>query len=230
MVENGEIDEDEATELKQTSITEMTANLNTQESVVFFTYGNGPNDEDRAVYMIGINDWIAASSGYDQTCNALDQDDVTTVFSKVGQKQSVAEYSDHVWYSGFNCKADGTGFKPQLFLDETCTTFSPTLNQYYPFRKATESTGYLTEVSSDLTQYMTEDANDSIANAQYCEDSEFCEKVFDKSVELATCEEAKERRHLASYQLENDVASNIDDACPSIQGDTSIRVRRLRPW
>jgi hypothetical protein len=260
MLENGEIDEDEAAEIKTKYITEMKSNLNTQESIVFFTFGNGPDDEDRELFMVSINDWIAASSGYDQTCNAVDEDDVEAVFSKlpflvkssmVHLKSTVTQYSNHAWYSGFNCKADGTGFKPQLFLDETCNTFSPTLNQYYPFRKATTENNS-TQINSDFTKYMIENANDSVQNSQYCDESEFCDYVFKKSVELATCEAGDEgedksedeegdenededrdedgdededdkRRNLAaSYQLEYDAASNIEDACPSIQGAFNI--------
>ena len=226
MLANGEIDEDEAAELKTKYITEMTSSLNTQESVVFFTKGNNDDDdddEDREVFMVGINDWIASSSGYDQTCNAIDEDDVDTIFSKIPSvmNSQVGEYSDHVWYSGFNCKADGSGFKPQLFLDETCTTFSPSMNHYYPFRKATET--YSTEVASDQTKYMIEGANNSIYNSQNCNESNFCDNVLEKSVELATCEEADgRRRHLASYQLDYDMAGNIGDACPSIQTAFSI--------
>jgi len=222
MLENGEIDEDEAAELEKKYIKEMTSSLNTQESVVFFTYGNGEDDEDREVFMVGINDWIAASTEYDETCNAIDEDDVDIVFAKIPSfmKSPVEEYSDHVWYSGFNCKADGTGFKPQLFLDESCTIFSPNMNDYYPFRKATEE--YSTEVASDLTKYMIQDANDSISYTQDCDGSDFCNNVLEKSVELATCEAAAGRRKLASYQLENDMASEIGDACPSIQTAFSI--------
>lgn len=225
MLANGEIDEDEAEQLKKKYVTEMNKNLNTQESVVFFTFGNGANDEDRELYMISINDWIAASSGYDQTCNALDEDDVEMVFSNVPSvlQSSVTEYSNHIWYSGFNCKADGTGFKPQLFLDDTCNTFSPTLNQYYPFRKAGEN--YSTQVDSDVTKYMIQSANGSLQNSQSCKDSEFCDDVFEKSIQLATCEEAEdEKRHLeeTTYHLEYDVASNMEDACPSIQTALNI--------
>jgi len=203
MLENGEIDDDEAAEIRNKYITEMTSNLNTQESVVFFTFGNGPDDEDRELFMVSINDWIAASSGYDQTCNAVDEDDVATVFSKLPfltkssvahLKSSVTQYSSHAWYSGFNCKADGTGFKPQLFLDETCNTFSPTLNQHYPFRKASKENDS-TQVDSDLTRYMIENANYSVQNSQYCDESEFCDNVFNKSVELATCEAGDEEKN-----------------------------------
>jgi len=132
MVENGEIDEDEAAEIEKAYVTEMTSKLNTQESIVFFTFGNGANDEDRELYMININDWVTASYGYDKICHAIDQDDVDKVFSKIStfSVSSVQKYSDHTWYAGFNCKADGTGLKTQLFLDDTCTTFSPTLNEY----------------------------------------------------------------------------------------------------
>ena len=250
MLESGTIDDDEAAEIRNEYITEMTSSLNTQESVVFFTFGNGSGDEDRELFMVSINDWIAASSGYDQTCNAIDEDDVATVFSKLPfltkssvahLKSSVTQYSSHAWYSGFNCKADGTGFKPQLFLDETCNTFSPTMNQHYPFRKASKENNS-TQVDSDLTKYMIENANYSIQNSQYCDESEFCDNVFKKSVELATCEAGEEeenenekeegdegegeddkRRNLAtSYQLEYDASSNIEDACPSIQGAFNI--------
>ena len=227
MLENGEIDEDEAAELESKYITEMTSDLNTQESVVFFTYGNGEDDEDREVFMIGISDWIAASSGYGETCNVLDEDDVGKIFSKIPSifRAPAEAYSDNLWYSGFNCKADGTGFKSHLFLDESCTTFSRTLNQYYPFRKSNED--YSTEVASDLTKYMIQDASNSVNYAQYCEDSDFCGNVFENSVGLATCEveeedEEERRRNLASYQLDYDMASNIGDACPSIQTAFSI--------
>jgi len=224
MVEDGEIDEDEAAQMEKTYVTKMTSNLNTQESVVFFTYGNGANnEEDQEIFMISINDWITASSGYDQICHALDEDDVDEVFSKIPSflKSSVTQYSDHAWYAGFNCRADGTGFKSQLFLDDTCNTFSPTLNQYYPFRRSTEY--YTTRVASDLTYYMTQNANGSNQGTEYCDESEFCDTVLENSVELTTCEEGDDkRRNLASYQLEYDVASSIEDACPSIQTALNI--------
>lgn len=218
MLENGEIDDDEAAQLEKTMVTEMTYDLNTQESIVFFTFGNGIDDEDEELFMISISDWIAASSGYDQTCNKLNEDDVETVFSKVSSKSSAANHSDHVWYAGFNCQADGNGFKPQLFLDDTCNTFSSSLNQYYPFRRETEYGSK--QVASDLTQYMIGDANDSIQYSQYCDDGEFCDTLLKKSVELATCKGEggdNNERKLESYQLENDLASNIEDACPWIQ-------------
>jgi hypothetical protein len=242
MYENGEIDEDEAAELEKQVITEMSSNLNTQESIIFFTFDDGEDDDEdgRQVYMIGINDWVAASSeDNDDTCNVLDEEDVETVFSKIPSylKSPVTQYAEHNWYAGFNCKADGSGIKPQLFLDETCNTFSPALNQYYPFRRASDDYSY--QVGSDLTTYMMENANDSIANAQYCEDNEFCDKILEHSVEVATCEAAVEEeeeeeekdedeemdnedRRLTSYQLEHEEASNIEDACPSIQSAFNI--------
>ena len=214
MLENGEIDEDEAAELENSYVTEMTSDLNTQESIVFFTYGYGDEDENRDVYMTGINDWIAASSGYDETCNALDEDDVEQIFSKVPSflGSSVEAYSDHSWYSGFNCKADGTGFKPQMFLDESCTTSSRTMNQYYPFRKATES--YSMQVESDLTKYMISDASDSISYSQYCDESEFCNKVMEKSVALLTCEAGE-----AEANNEEAEEEGQDDEKQEDQGD-----------
>jgi len=231
MIENGEIDEDEAAEIKKAYVTEMSSNLNTQESIVFFTFGEGADEEDSDVYMVSINDWITASSGYDQVCNAIDQDDVDQVFSKVPfySTSSVEEYADHTWYAGFNCKADGTGFKTQLFLDDTCNTFSPTINQHYPFKSYASEDG-ATQVKSDMTQYMIESANDSIQNPQYCDQSEFCDNVLENSIDLATCDgggdeeegDGKEEgdgndRKLASYQIEYDAASSVEDACPSIQ-------------
>ena len=227
MVQNGEIDEDEAAKIENASITEMTSKLNTQESVVFFTYGNGPNDEDQGVYMININDWITASYGYDQICHAIDQDDVDYVFSKIPSFSSAKKYFEHAWYAGFNCNADGTGFKTQLFLDNTCNTFSPALNEYYPFKSANNENraaqDYSTQVASDLTKYMVQNVNNVIGNSQYCEDSEFCDNVFEKSAEVATCADADDQhRELASYQIESDVASSIQDACPSIQTALSI--------
>lgn len=230
MIENGEIDEDEAAEIEKAYVTKMTSKLNTQESIVFFTYGNGANDEDRELYMININDWITASYGYDKICHAIDQDDVDKVFSKIPtfSVSSVQKYSDHTWYAGFNCKADGTGVKTQLFLDDTCTTFSPMLNEYYPFKSTTNENratqDYSTQVASDLTKYMIQNVNNVIQNSQYCDESEFCDNVFENSVELATCgEEAdEENRNMASYQLGYDVDSNIQDVCPSIQTALSI--------
>eukprot|EP00536_Pseudo-nitzschia_multiseries_P002786 jgi/Psemu1/184328/e_gw1.38.21.1 len=223
MVQNGEINEDEATEIENTYITEMTSKLNTQESVVFFTYGNGRNDENQELYMVSIDDWITASYGYDQVCHAIDQDDVDYIFSKIPSFSSVKKYSEHKWYSGFNCNSDGSGLKTHLFLDNNCKTFSPTINEYYPFKSTTNENranqDYSTRVSSDLTRYMTQNVNNVIENSQYCEESKFCEKVFENSVEATTCEGNDKNRYrkLASYQIENEVASSIQDACPSIQ-------------
>jgi len=226
MVQNGEIDDDEAAKIEKAFITEMTSKLNTQESVVFFTYGNGANDEDQGVYMININDWITASYGYDQICHGIDQDDVDYIFSKIPSFSSAKKYFEHAWYAGFNCNADGTGFKAQLFLDNTCNTFSPALNEYYPFKSANNENraaqDYSTRVASDLTKYMVQNVNNVIGNPQYCEDSEFCDNVFESSVEVVTCVDADQHRELASYQIENDVASSIQDACPSIQAAMSI--------
>ncbi|OEU07615.1 hypothetical protein FRACYDRAFT_251038 [Fragilariopsis cylindrus CCMP1102] len=274
MLENGDINDDEVEQIQNSYVTKITSNFNTQESIVFFTLGNGPNDEDRELYMININDWITASYGYNKICNAIDQNDVSTVFSTIPNfaSASIKQYSDHAWYAGFNCKADGTGFKTQLFLDDTCTTFSPTLNDYYPFTSSSTSAtnananqqnaaqDYSTQVASDLTRYMVQKINNIIANSQYCDESEFCDNVLDTSVDLVTClkngEEAnddddgaaaddencncnedgeeedcdcrrrlrttRQQRNLYSYQLSYDEASNVQDACPSIQTAMSL--------
>mmetsp|Transcript_1610 Transcript_1610/g.3469 ORF Transcript_1610/g.3469 Transcript_1610/m.3469 type:complete len:637 (+) Transcript_1610:126-2036(+) len=223
MIQNGEVDEDEAAKIEKTYVTEMTSKLNTQESVIFFTYGNGRNDENQEIYMISIDDWITASYGYDQICHSIDQNDVEYVFSKIPSFSSVKQYSEHKWYAGFNCNADGSGVKTQLFLDDTCKTFSPTLNEYYPFKSATSENratqDYSTQVSSDLTKYMIQSVNGAIEDSQYCDGSKFCENVFENSVEATTCggDNQDRYRKLASYQIENDLASSIQDACPSIQ-------------
>ena len=240
MLANGEIDDDQAAQLENTYITELLPDLNTQESVVFFTYGYGEGDENREVYMVSINDWIAASSGYEQTCNVLDEDDAEQAISQAPSslKSQIEAQSNLMWYSGFNCKADGSGFKPQLFLDETCTTFSRTMNKFYPFRKAKNGS---TEVTSDMTKYMIQDAGDSVTYSQYCDESEFCGNVLKDSVSFIDCEgeeaekeeaqeegaqdaegEGGERRQLTTYQLEYDMASDIGDACPYIQSVFSI--------
>jgi hypothetical protein len=267
MLEYGEISDDEVEQIENSYVTKMTSNFNTQESIVFFTLGNGQNDEDRELYMININDWITASYGYNKICNAIDQNDVSTVFSTIPNfaSASIKQYSNHAWYAGFNCKADGTGFKPQLFLDDTCTTFSPTLNEYYPFKSSSSTTNanqnaqdYSTQVASDLTRYMVQKINNVIENSQYCDESEFCDNVLETSVDLVTClkngEEAndddeadddencdcnddgededcdcrrrlrttRQQRNLDSYQLSYDEASNVQDACTSIQTAMSL--------
>jgi len=237
MIENGEINDDETAQIENGYVTKMTSKLNTQESIVYFTLGNGQNDDDRELYMININDWIASSYGYDKICTQIDQNDVDMVFSIIPSfsSSSIKQYSEHAWYAGFNCKADGSGFKTQLFLDDTCTTFSPTLNKYYPFKSSTNGNranqDYSTQVASDLTKYMIQKINNIIENSQYCDESEFCDDVLENSVDLVTClkngEEAddddrRRRRKLASYQLSYDEASNVKDACQSIQAALSI--------
>jgi len=237
MIENGEINDDETAQIENGYVTKMTSKLNTQESIVYFTLGNGQNDDDRELYMININDWIASSYGYDKICTQIDQNDVDMVFSIIPSfsSSSIKQYSEHAWYAGFNCKADGSGFKTQLFLDDTCTTFSPTLNEYYPFKSSTNENranqDYSTQVASDLTKYMIQKINNIIENSQYCDESEFCDDVLENSVDLVTClkngEEAddgdrRRRRKLASYQLSYDEASNVKDACQSIQAALSI--------
>jgi hypothetical protein len=273
MLENGDINDDEVEQIENSYVTKMTSNFNTQESIVFFTLGNSQNDEDRELYMISINDWITASYGYNKICNAIDQNDVNTVFSTIPNfaSSSIKQYSNHAWYAGFNCKADGTGFKTQLFLDDTCTTFSPTLNKYYPFKSSNANANanqnaqdYSTQVASDLTKYMVQKINHIIATSQYCDESEFCDNVLETSVDLVTClkdgeDEAnddddddddcdcnddedneedednedcdcrrrlrtttRQQRNLDSYQLSYDEASNVQDACTSIQTALSI--------
>jgi len=193
MIENGEINDDETAQIENEYVTKMTSKLNTQESIVYFTLGNGQNDDDRELYMININDWITSSYGYDKICTQIDQNDVDMVFSIIPSFSSspIKQYSEHAWYAGFNCKADGSGFKTQLFLDDTCTTFSPTLNEYYPFKSSTNENranqDYSTQVASDLTKYMIQKINNIIENSQYCDESEFCDDVLENSVDLVTC-------------------------------------------
>jgi len=199
MVEAGEIDEEEAAELKNIYITEVTSYLATQESVVFFTLGYGQNDENRQLFMTPLDKWISASMGYDEVCHQLDENDVATIFSAVQDGDFVSMYSQHVWYSGFNCMEDGSGFESQLFLDETCTTYSPVMSYYYPFADGqqvqqqqeeaeaeegeaeeeeenadaeAQGVDYSNRVASDLTPYMMQNADYFLQNPQYCEEGE----------------------------------------------------------
>jgi hypothetical protein len=191
MVEAGEIDENQAAEMKAMYVTEVTNYLNTQESIVFFTVGYGQNDEERELYMTTLENWIRASMGYEDICHQLDEGDVETIFSTVTDETFAELYSGHAWYSGFNCLDNGTGFGTQLFLDETCNTYAPTMSNYYPFPKGSENLGagnqqeeeqageeeqenanvdYTYRVASDLTPYMIQNADYFLQNVHYCEE------------------------------------------------------------
>ncbi|KAL3911814.1 MAG: hypothetical protein SGARI_001464 [Bacillariaceae sp.] len=233
MVEAGEIDEDEAAEMKAMYVTEVSDYVKTQESIVFFTVAYSQNDEYRELYMTTLENWISASMGYEDICHQLDEDDVDTIFSTVTDETFADMYSGHSWYSGFNCLEDGSGFGTQLFLDETCNTYAPTMETYYPFPEGSNmgagnqqeedgeeeqenaNVDYTYRVASDLTPYMIQNADYFLGNVHYCEEvegqeeeegeegedemmdsKEFCENLFEISVNTVTCaaygEEAKE--------------------------------------
>jgi hypothetical protein len=207
MVEAGELNEDEAEEWRALYITEVTDYLATQESIVFFTVGYGQNDEDRHLYMTHLDNWVRASMGYEQVCHQLDEGDVDTIFSTISDETFVDLYGAHVWYSGFNCLQDGSGFSSQLFLDGNCDTYAPTMSNYYPFPDGTQmaaaqddaqgNVDYSNRVASDFTPYMIQNADYFLQNIHYCEeveggnnggdDIQFCEKLFEVSVDVVTC-------------------------------------------
>jgi hypothetical protein len=141
-------------------------------------------------------------------------------------------YSGDAWFAGFNCKQDGSGFESQLFLDNSCTVYAPTMSNYYPFSSAVQSDAaeeegqeevaegeeedaavaedaeaeqsdvvdYTYRVASDNTPYMIQNADYFTSNPQYCEGEQgqegqqagqqadqFCQKLFDVSVDAVTC-------------------------------------------
>jgi hypothetical protein len=176
---------------------EVTEYLAFQESIVFFLVGYGENDEERELFMTTLENWIAASTGYDNVCHQLDENDVDTIFSTISDQTFVDTYAQHAWYSGFNCLEDGSGFGTQLFLNEECTTYAPTMSNYYPFPEGTvfeaaeEEEGeegeegeeeaqqdqqanvdYSYRVSSDMTPYMLQNAEYFLQTTHYCEERE----------------------------------------------------------
>jgi hypothetical protein len=219
MLEAGELNEDEAEEWRSLYITEVTDYLATQESIVFFTVGYGENDEERQLYMTHLDNWIRASMGYEEVCHQLDEGDVETIFSTISDETFVNLYGSHVWYSGFNCLEDGSGFGSQLFLDGNCDTYAPTMSNYYPFPEGTQmaaaeddanggdqaNVDYSNRVASDMTPYMIQNADYFLQSVHYCEeveganneeggddnearqDIEFCENLFEVSVDVVTC-------------------------------------------
>jgi hypothetical protein len=217
MVAAGELNEDEAEEWKALYITEVTDYLATQESIVFFDVGYGENDEERQLYMTHMDNWIRASTGYEEVCHQLDEGDVDTLFSTISDQTFVDLYGGHVWYSGFNCLDDGSGFGSQLFLDENCDTYAPSMSNYYPFPDGTQvaadnaneenqaNVDYSNRVSSDMTPYMIQNADYFLQSVHYCEeveganeeqggnqdeagqDIEFCQNLLKVSVDVVTC-------------------------------------------
>ena len=214
MLEAGEIDEDQAAEMKAAYVTEITSYLNTQESIVFFTVGYTSYDEERELYMTTLENWISASMGYEDICHQLDEDDVGTIFSTVTDPTFAELYSGHAWYSGLNCLEDSTGFGTQLFLYQTCNTYVPTMSNYYPFPEGSENLGagnqqqeeqegeeqndenanvdYTYRVASDLTPYMIQNADYFLQNVHYCEEVEGQEQQEGEEEDQQMAEQARE--------------------------------------
>ncbi|KAG7348983.1 hypothetical protein IV203_011580 [Nitzschia inconspicua] len=180
---------------------EITGYLATQESIVFFTVGYGDDDYERELYMTTLENWVRASTGYQDVCHKMDEDDVNTIFSTITDTTFAELYSEHAWYSGFNCLEDGYGFGSQLFLNEECTTYAPVMSNYYPFPEGTvieaaaegddaveeeeqqemeqeenaNNVDYTYRVASDLTPYMIQNADYFLASIHYCERKEGAE-------------------------------------------------------
>ncbi|KAG7374834.1 hypothetical protein IV203_013929 [Nitzschia inconspicua] len=172
---------------------EVTGYLATQESIVFFTVGYGDDDYERELYMTTLENWVRASTGYQDVCHKMDEDDVNTIFSTITDTTFAELYAEHAWYSGFNCLENGYGFGSQLFLNEECTTYAPVMSNYYPFPEGTvieaaaegddvaeeeeqdenaNNVDYTYRVASDLTPYMIQNADYFLENTHYCERKE----------------------------------------------------------
>jgi hypothetical protein len=118
-------------------------------------------------------------------------------------------YSGYGWYFGFNCNNYGTGFESELFLDDSCTIYSPRMKNYYPINGNVR-------VGSDMTSYMMQNADYFLQNPQYCEgegvDGKFCENVLGGSVDVITCARyGQEPEEGWEGQYEN--AANQQQAC-----------------